>query len=197
MQYVDAKKKVVLYSAKKKGDDQLQKDTTFMYGRILRFDYEDEDSTNIVVMIDCAKGVHKVVLSEDRLVKESRGPESFQKNLESSQNLIFTLRPYIKGHITLRVPCPSPVKAPRKTAKVQSRPAKKKTTKMSDSDSSSSTKDEDTKGTPGVELASGVLSSEQNKIRRELMQHKLVRKGQQFNLPITHIHRPPIDEKIG
>ena len=25
------------------------------------------------------------------------------------------------------------------------------------------------------------------------MQKKLVRKGQVFNLPITHIHRPPID----
>ena len=29
------------------------------------------------------------------------------------------------------------------------------------------------------------------------MQHKLVRKGQIFNLPITHIHLPPIDEKRG
>ena len=187
----------MLYSAKKKGDDQLQKDTTFMYGRILRFDYEDEDSTNIVVMIDCAKGVHKVVLSEDRLVKESRGPESFQKNLESSQNLIVSLRPYIEGHLTVRVPSPSLVKAQNKIAKVQSRPAKKKTSKMLDFDSSSSTEDEDTKGTPGTELASGVLSSEQNKIRRELMRHKLVRKGQVFNLPITHIQRPPIDERTG
>ena len=27
------------------------------------------------------------------------------------------------------------------------------------------------------------------------MQKKLVRKGQVFNLPFTHIHRPPIDDK--
>ena len=144
MQYVDAKKKVVLYSAKKKGNCQLQKDTTFMYGLILRFDYEDEDSTNIVVMIDCTKGVRKVVLFEDRLVKESRGPESFQKNLESSQNLIVTLRPYIQGHITVRVHFPSLVKAQKRIAKVQSRPAKKKTSKKSDFDPSSSTEDEET-----------------------------------------------------
>ena len=68
---------------------------------------------------------------------------------------------------------------------------------MSDSDSSSSTEDEETRVTPGAELESGVLSSKQNKIRRELMQWKLVRKGHVFNLPITHIHRPPVDMKTG
>ena len=68
---------------------------------------------------------------------------------------------------------------------------------MSDSDSSSSGEDEETRATPSVELAFSVLSSEHNKIRREWMQRKLVRKGHVFNLPITHIHRPLVDEKIG
>ena len=197
MQYVDSKKKVMLYTAKKKGDGQLEKEPSFMYGRILRFDYEDMDSESILVMIDCARGVRKVFLSEDRLVKESCGPETFRKDLESSQNLIVTLRPYIQGHVTLKEYSPSPVKAPKKKSKVQSKPAKKKSAKLSDTDSSSSTEDDETRATPGVELASGVLSSEQNKVRRELMQRKLVRKGQVFNLPITHIHRPPVDAATG
>ena len=149
---MDQKKKVVLYTAKKKGNCQLDKETPFLYGHILRFDYEDVDSASI----DCVKGVRKVYLSEDLLVKESCGPESFQKDLQSSQNLIVTLRPYIQGHITPREPSPSPMKASTKTTKVQSRPAKKKTTKMSDSDSSSASKDEDTRGTLGAELASSV-----------------------------------------
>ena len=38
---------------------------------------------------------------------------------------------------------------------------------MSDSDSSSSVEDEETRATPGAELASGILSSEQNKIQRD------------------------------
>ena len=84
---------------------------------------------------------------------------------------------YIQGNITLREPSPSLVKASKKTTKVPSRPAKKKTTKMSDSDSSNASEDEDTRGTPGAEHAYGVLSFEQNKIWRELMQVKLVRKG--------------------
>ena len=65
---------------------------------------------------------------------------------------------------------------------------------MSDSETSSSTEDDEARSTPGAELASGVLSSEQNKIRRDIIHTKLVRKGQVFNLPITHIHRPPLDE---
>ena len=165
-----------------------------MYGRILHLDYEDSDSVNILVMIDCSKGVRKVYLSEDRLVKKSCGPESFKLDLESSQNLIVALRPYIQGHISLKDASPSPVKAPKKVSKVQSRPGKRNISKMSDSDSSSSAKDE---VTTGAKLESGVLSSEKNYIRTELMQRKLVRKGHVFNLPITHIHRPPVDVKKG
>ena len=66
-----------------------------MYGHILRLDYEDSDSVNLLVMIDCSKGVRKVYMSEYRLVMKSCGPESFKLDLESSQNLIVTLRPYI------------------------------------------------------------------------------------------------------
>ena len=65
-------------------------------------------------------------VSEDRLVKDSCGPESFKVSIETSNNLITTLRPYIQGHVTLREPSPSPIMvAPRKVAN-QSRPAKKK-----------------------------------------------------------------------
>ena len=123
------------------------------------------------------------------------GPETLKIDLENSLNLIVTLRPYIQGHKSLRDTSPSPTKAPQKVSKVQSRPAKRKISQMSNLDSSSSVEDEETRATPGAKLTSGVLSSDQNKIRRELMQWKLVRKGHVFNLPITHIHRPPVDEK--
>ena len=96
-------------------------------------------------------------LSEDELVKESCGPESFKLALETSQDLIIALRPYIQGHITLRDASPSPIKAPKKVVMVQSRWGKKKMTKMSDSESSSSTEDEETRAMPGAELASSVL----------------------------------------
>ena len=153
MQYVDTKKKVVLYTAKKKGDG-LERDTTFMYGHVLRLDYEDSNSVNLLAMIDCSKGVRKVFLSEDRLVKKSCGPETFKIDLENSLNLIVSLRPYIQGHKSLRDGSPSPAKVPKKVSKVQSRPAKRNISQMSDSDSSSSAEDEETRATPSVELAS-------------------------------------------
>ena len=110
-------------------------------------------------MIDCSKGVHKVFLSEDHLVKKSCGPETFKIDLKDSLNLIVTFRPYIQGHKILRNGSPSPAKAHKKVSKVQSRLTKRKISQLSDSDSSSS-------ATPGAELASGILSSKQNKIRK-------------------------------
>ena len=99
-----------------------------------------------------------------------------------------TLQPYIQGHVTLREPSPSPVKATPKKGSTHSRPPKKKVTKMLESSSSRSTDDEAGRTTPGAELASGVLYLEKIYIRREIIQRKLVRKGHVFNLPITHIH---------
>ena len=50
---------------------------------------------------------------------------------------------------------------------------------------------------PGGHLSSGVLTSEQNKIRENIAKTKLVRKGQLFHLPICSIHRPPVDPESG
>ena len=76
-------------------------------------------------------------VSKDRSIKESCGPESFKKTIESTNNLITTLRPYIQGHVNLRETSPSPQKPPPKKVAIHSRPAKKKVTKMSKSENSS------------------------------------------------------------
>ena len=73
----------------------------------------------------------------------------------------------------------------------------KKAREETKSEADSSHDEEDERITTSGELASEVLSSEQKKIRREIMRKKLVRNGQVYNLPITHIHRPPTDPKIG
>ena len=133
-------------------------------------------------------------VSEDRLVKESCGLESFKFVIETTDNLITTLRPYIQGHVNLREASPSPQKPAPKKVSGQSRQARKNVTKMSESEDSRTTDEEDS---PGAELASRIPSSDQNKIRREIVQKKLIRKGQVFNLPITLIHRSPVDAKSG
>ena len=46
-------------------------------------------------------------------------------------------------------------------------------------------------------MSSGILTSEQNRIRESILKKKLVHKGQLFHLPICPIQRPPIDLVIG
>ena len=41
MQYIDSNKKVVLVMARNKGSGQIGKERPFMYGWLLRLDYED------------------------------------------------------------------------------------------------------------------------------------------------------------
>ena len=50
---------------------------------------------------------------------------------------------------------------------------------------------------PGGQISSGVLTSEQNRIRENIARTKLVRKGQLFHLPICSIQRPPLDPVTG
>ena len=122
MQYVDSKKKVVLLVTRMAGRGILAQERPFAYGKILRLDYEDEDTTNLIVLVNCTKGVRKMLVSEDYLLKDSCGPESFRNAIETGSNLITTLRPYIQGHVNLKAASLSPIKAPTKKVGVQSKP---------------------------------------------------------------------------
>ena len=51
--------------------------------------------------------------------------------------------------------------------------------------------------TLGGELSSGIIFSEQNTIRRQIMKSKFVKKGQIFTLPIALVNRPPVDPSTG
>ena len=98
-------------------------------------------------------------VSENLLVKDSCGSESFRLEIVFTNNLITTLWPYIQGHVSLRDRSPSPKKVAPKKAHVHSRPTKKKKMKLSESESesSSSVNDEEARTTPGADFSSGVL----------------------------------------
>ena len=49
-------------------------------------------------------------VSEDLLVKDSCGPESFRQEVAFTNNLITSLRPYIQGHVSFKDRSPSPKK---------------------------------------------------------------------------------------
>ena len=49
----------------------------------------------------------------------------------------------------------------------------------------------------GGHISSRILTSEQNRIRENIVKTKLIRKGQLFYLPICSIQRPPKDLAMG
>ena len=49
LQYIDSKKKLVLLVTRLEGRGMLGQDQPFSYGKILRLDYEDADSNNLIV----------------------------------------------------------------------------------------------------------------------------------------------------
>ena len=102
VQLANSNKNVVLLISRDKGHVQLANDQPFSYDHILQLDYEDHDSQNLILLVDCLKGVQKMYLSKDFLLKDSCGPKSFRLAIEQSNNLITTLRPYIQGHVSLK-----------------------------------------------------------------------------------------------
>jgi hypothetical protein len=115
------------------GIRKLTQGRTFSYGRLLQVDYEDPDSMNMILLVDCSKGVRKIFVLEDNLVKANCGPQVLREAIEASTNLIPALRPYINGHVSLRDDPASPPKPPPKKSSVQRKPQKKKLTEESDS----------------------------------------------------------------
>ena len=61
----------MLLIARNKGHCELAKDRPLSYVRLLHLDYEDLDSNNLTLLVDCSKGVRKMYVSDDRLVKDS------------------------------------------------------------------------------------------------------------------------------
>ena len=51
-QYIDSNKRAILLTARNKGHDQLAKDRPFSYGGLLRLDYEEPNSTTLILLVD-------------------------------------------------------------------------------------------------------------------------------------------------
>ena len=126
LQYVDSSKKFIFIVARSVGSGKITEGRTFSYVRVLRVDYEDPDSMNMILLVDCSKGVRKIYVLEDNLVKVNCGKEVLREVIEASTNLVPTLRPYISGHVSLSEELPSPAKAPPKKISIQRKPQKKK-----------------------------------------------------------------------
>ena len=67
------------------------------YGKVERLEYQDEDSTSLVLTVETSKGERKLLLSEKKLIIYSCELVELQKILSEAQNLNFALQPFIAG----------------------------------------------------------------------------------------------------
>ncbi|KAH6555676.1 hypothetical protein KP509_1Z236600 [Ceratopteris richardii] len=197
LQYVEENNVVLLVFAGAYGRGKITTTQGFQYGLVYKLDYEDEDSDNLLFLVETLKGLRNVICKMDFLCPECCVPAGFAKICRDSVNLIKDLMPWIQGNIMpTQQKITTPVKARGKQS-VQKKFHKKKKRIAKEESSDSSSSSEDIIVAPGGELASGVLGTEQNKMREDIARRKVVKKGQLFHLPIIIIHRPPIDPVTG
>ena len=219
LKYREDHKRVTLYIGRASGKGVVSRGQVFSYGKLLKVDYMDEDSDSFKVVVETSKGTRELLLSEPNLVISGCQPVELRHVLSESDNMILTLEPFIGGRVSFAtsdeassddqnlkgkqvaspIPAASRPKAKKHKQPIQNKPvkkARKEETSSTESDVPDNTSDKDLV-TPGGELSTGIIESEQNTIRRQIIKSKLVKKGHIFTLPITLVHRPPIDPATG
>ena len=90
---------LLLIFAKSEGEGKLQVGKTFTYGHVKNIEYEDNDSSNLLFDVDSSVGMRRVRIDEQNFVTDSCHPKALKKDVQTKNNLIVALRPYIKGEL--------------------------------------------------------------------------------------------------
>ena len=193
---------LLLIFAKSEGKGKLEQGKMFTYGRLRNVDYEDSESSNLLLDVQTTAGLQQVVVDENYLVPDCCSPKVLRKDIQTKNNLIVALRPYVIGELMV-AQAETPPKKSRKSNPENKKYQKRHKPNEEEEEIIEFVEEEEEEEqelevvAPGGHLSSGVLSSEQNRIRENIAKNKLVRKGQLFHLPICSIHRPPVDPESG
>ena len=71
----------------------------FTYGRLRNVDYEDSESSNLILDVQSTTGMRRVVVDENNLVTDCCTPKVLRKDIQTKNNLIVALRPYVIGEL--------------------------------------------------------------------------------------------------
>ena len=90
----------LLILAKSKGEGKLKMGKT-IYNYVKNIEYEDNDSSNIWFDVDCSMGARRVKIDEVQrnFITDSCHPKALKKDVQTKNNLIVALSPYIKGEL--------------------------------------------------------------------------------------------------
>ena len=71
----------------------------FTYGRMRNVDYEDSESNNLNLDVQSTTGKRGVVVDETKLVVDWCSPKVLRKDIQTKNNLIVALCPYLSAEL--------------------------------------------------------------------------------------------------
>ena len=157
-------------------------------------EYEDNVLSNLFFDVDSSMEFRGVKLDECNFITNSCHPKAPKKDVQTKNNLIVALRLYIKGELMV-----TQATIPPKSANTSKPEHKKyKTLQHPEEDEQEvlefvEDEEEEVEHEVIPPGSSGILTSELNRIRENIVKTKLVHKGQLFHLPICFIQQPSID----
>ena len=98
--YHESARKLLLVLGKITSQCVLERGHAFTYGKIVRFDYEDNDSTDLRVKVETSKGERTIKVSKYMLVYSTCEPLELQKVLTETDNMIVILQTFIFGDVS-------------------------------------------------------------------------------------------------
>ena len=98
LKYQEDLLRLLLILGKFTGPGIVQGGHVFTYRKVLRVDYEDEESFHYIVYVETTKGECVLLLSEAHLLLASFQPLELQHIISESENIIVALQPFVSGH---------------------------------------------------------------------------------------------------
>ena len=112
--YVEEDGVLLLITAKLDGQGKLELGKTFNYRHVTKLEYEDIDSTSIIIDVSSSVGSRRLRLDEGNLVPECCNPKLLCKDLQMKNNLLVALWPYVTREM-MSGEAQTPPKKSRKT----------------------------------------------------------------------------------
>ena len=95
LSYVEEDGVLILICAKFDGKGKLELGKTFNYGHVTNIEYDDIDSSSIIIDVSSSVGSRRVRLDKGNLVADCCNPKSLRKDIQTKNNLLVALRPYV------------------------------------------------------------------------------------------------------
>ena len=102
---------LLLIFANSEGKGKLESRKMFTYGRLRNVDYEDSESSNLLLDVESLGGIRRVLVDENNLVPEWCSPKVLRKDLQTKNNLIVGLRSYVTRELMVEQAKTSPKKS--------------------------------------------------------------------------------------